>query len=491
MVTDGGGGGGAYAPAFPLPHYEGKVGATRTAGTSARQQHGPLVGVQQGLQSGGRRASENVTGLLVAPATTSTQVPRTKAGDMAKATLLAGGVMTGFADSIEAYNGIVDGLNAQYATAKGNGFGVASDAGATDDMSDSEKQSAHRDAVDAADRALRIELGAKERQARVELDDMGDTFASQLKNGPTEETMLALTLAGHIDVSEALPYIGMTLAQFNAVRGQISTVRTILKPSTYKNYVNLAKYLRTLAGSGKLNQSIDIQQAMLMRKIMQSAWQKGWPLDRRLGAFKAGKIKAADLAKYLRGLPGQNLVDGWHPGTLAMDGKGGFFSSSGRIGSWLSRSKFGGGVNTVFGKALGPLGLAGGVYTVGDTIVNWSDKSTEDKVTGLVGGTSSAISGGIATAALLGVSVTPVGAAIAVTAGAIALGTFAYQHREQIADGAKWVFDHSPAGAVWNHRDEIIDGAGKAVDTAVDTVKDIGGGIKDGVTGGLKKIGLF
>lgn len=375
--------------------------------------------------------------------------------------------MKGFGHSISTYNKTVDRLNHEYETAKRRHFGVTADTdGTTDDMSAKEKKTTHDAAVDAADHALRVKLGAQEATARRQLDDDGQTFADTLTTGPTQEAFLSLSLAGFINIKDALPYIGMGLAEFNKVRGHISTVRTVLKPSTYRNYVNLAKWLKIVATGGeRLKQGIEVQSTWMMRDIMRSSLEKGLNFSERIDRWKAGKDDLPDLIKDIKRSRGQFMADAWNPDKWNDPlGKGAFFSESGKIGSLLSKAKPLGVANTVAGRAMGPLALAGGIYTLADTGVNWDHESTEDKVTGIVGGGSSVVAGGIATAALVGVTVPPVGAAIAIGAGAVALGTVVYQHRHQIAHAA----EHLAEGAK-------------------DLADDVGSGIKDGVSklGGL------
>lgn len=76
-VVDGGGGG--YAPSFPLPHYEGKAGPTIDAGNSATAQHAPLSGLQTDLTSRARTAAGSTDGLLVGPVLRAPAVPHSKA----------------------------------------------------------------------------------------------------------------------------------------------------------------------------------------------------------------------------------------------------------------------------------------------------------------------------------------------------------------------------------------------------------------------------
>lgn len=250
--------------------------------------------------------------------------------------------MKGFGHSISTYNKTVDRLNHEYETAKRRHFGVTADTdGTTDDMSAKEKKTTHDAAVDAADHALRVKLGAQEATARRQLDDDGQTFADTLTTGPTQEAFLSLSLAGFINIKDALPYIGMGLAEFNKVRGHISTVRTVLKPSTYRNYVNLAKWLKIVATGGeRLKQSIEVQSTWMMRDIMRSSLEKGLNFSERIDRWKAGKDDLPDLIKDIKRSRGQFMADAWNPGKWNDPlGKGAFFSESGKIGSLLSKAK--------------------------------------------------------------------------------------------------------------------------------------------------------
>lgn len=195
MVTTADGGGGGAAPAFPLPHDEADPDTITAASDRAGHQFDPLATVQGELENRARAANQDVTGVLVVPLATSTTPQQRAAGDLALAALAASGTMAAYAEAVRTYNGVVDGLNEEYATAKGDGFGVASDAGHAEGNTPEQDRTAHDSAVDAADLELRRSLGAREREARRTLDETGDSLAQGLDKSPTE------TLQGLVPVA--------------------------------------------------------------------------------------------------------------------------------------------------------------------------------------------------------------------------------------------------------------------------------------------------
>ena len=201
-------GGRGFAPEFPLPRYPGNADEAQAAGDMAVAQHAPLVGVRDAVAGRTRAAAGSTSGILVAPMLATGQVTQAKAGSLAAASLLAGGVMRGFAAAIRTHDRTIDELNAEYQAARSSGFGIGADAGYEDGMSPTEAADARQSLIGAADRALRAMLGVRARRARAELDDAARTFATQLDIGPTEQTMRSLALAGHIDTEQAMPHLG-------------------------------------------------------------------------------------------------------------------------------------------------------------------------------------------------------------------------------------------------------------------------------------------
>jgi hypothetical protein len=116
-------------------------------------------------------------------------------------------------------------------------------------------------------------------------------------------------------------------------------------------------------------------------------------------------------------------------------------------------------------KVLGPIGVGAGAY---DIYTAFSDESlaTDDAVARGIGGGATVVGGVLMTAMAFGVMVTPVGLAVVAVAGVVAVGAWAYENREAIADAAT-----------------------KAADWVGDTAKDLGGDIADGATKVWK--GLF
>lgn len=434
---------------FPLPHDEGKPGQLRDAASTARTQFTALMDVSRDVRTLSRQGAANLQGLLSTQAASSPMPAIEGARALAAAALQFSGICTMYASEIDRYNRVVDQLNEEYRAARQRDFGVAMGVCQADETT-AERNQRHDAAVDAADLALRARLAAREQAAQQVLDEAGQSAAADLKAGPSPETLLPLAGAGHLKVDDVIAAVGAKAVEANRMRGYVSMLRSaVYKKLNYKQLRALAEWTRLLQNSS-VEDGVELRRAMLMREYVKTINAIDVPIQARLVLFKQQKAIAALGAVERRKLAlGQNLWKSWKPG--------GFFSSGGYIDTKiLARSKALTGVNSVAGKALGPLGLAGGIYTVADTIVNRDEKTTEQKVTGVVGGGASIISGGLATAALMtSAAFPPALVAVGLTAGAVALGTAIYQNRKAIGNFAK----------------------------------DSYGSVKNGVGSGLKKIG--
>lgn len=447
---------------FPLEHYEGDAGRTRAAGTAALKQRGVYDDLSSGIKDLTTAAGRHVTGAIEPAVLASSKGVANKAHDLGAASVLAAGALSAFAKAISIYDKKVDNLNTRYETAKAARFGVSSTSGATQGMSETEKRNAHGEAVDAADAELRRRLEEERRTAEEQLNEEGDNCADLLNKGPSQTAILSLVLSDDLPARDALPYVGMSLAALNNVRSQIGAVRAIHKLP--KNWKLLAQYLLKI-NPKDLQGRLNMQTAMQMRQILLANKAQGLAFAERIATFKAGKVDAATVARNLAtATRGKFLVDAMTPKA--------FFSETGKVGNYLKGTKFAG-VNSVAGKALAPLGLAAGVYGVGDTISNWDKLSTEKRVTGIVGNGATAVAGGLGTAALImaGTSMAfpPLGAAIAIGAGAVALGTLVYENREAIGKFSK---------DTWNG---AVDTGEKVVEGVKDFAEDPGGTVKEGL----------
>ncbi|WP_028045503.1 hypothetical protein [Cellulomonas sp. URHE0023] len=116
-------------------------------------------------------------------------------------------------------------------------------------------------------------------------------------------------------------------------------------------------------------------------------------------------------------------------------------------------------------KVLGPLGVVSGGYDM-YTAATDDTLAAGDRSAHMLGGLATVVGGGLMTAMAFGAMVTPVGAAVVAVAGVVAVGCWAYENREAIADAAT-----------------------KAAGWVGDTAKDVGGAVADGA----KKVwkGLF
>lgn len=188
-------------PTFPLPHDETDVGVLEEAADVMSKQAEAFGGVRDALVSRTGSVVSEVEGDLVAPARISTRSPQGRAGDLSAAATAACATMAAYAAAVNKYNGVVDRLNREYNAAKAADFSVAADAGATESMNDQERQTARAQAIDAADVALRTQLGKQEQVARTELDRTGDTLAANLIGTPNQ------AIEGVINVLRTLGFV--------------------------------------------------------------------------------------------------------------------------------------------------------------------------------------------------------------------------------------------------------------------------------------------
>lgn len=117
-------------------------------------------------------------------------------------------------------------------------------------------------------------------------------------------------------------------------------------------------------------------------------------------------------------------------------------------------------VTPLLSKVLGPLGVVGGAYDM-YTAVTDPDLETDDRAARFVGGTATAVGGAVTTAMAFGVIATgPVGLTVVAVAGVVAVGCWAYENREAIAEGAKKIASTVTDGAK-KLGDAVADGAKK------------------------------
>ncbi len=451
---------------LPFPHYPGKSDATRSAADACLRQRAAYQGLVADVPARLTAASGQSDGFLPEPIEASGTPVVSSAEHLAAAAMVAGGALNGFAGAIDAYDRRVDELNRRYEQARATGFGVPSDAGAQEGMSDAEKRGAHGDAVDAADAELRQQLESERQRAEQLLDEEAEHAASLLRDGPSKEAALQLFMSGDLSAETVASYVGMSLATLNNVRTVVASTKSLEGIFVKNKLGTLAQYLLKINPKA-LRGRMDMRVAMQMRQVLLANRTQNLALAQRLARYKAGKVDAAVMARnFAQVVRGQNLVGAATPGPL--------------LGNLGANTRYLGTASRVAGKALPFLAIPAGGYTIYDTVNNWGDLSTEDQVTGLVGGVSTTAAGGLGVAALtMGAAFPPAGAALLVGAGAVALGTLVYENREAIAD-----FAVGAGEEIYDAGADLVD-AGEQVGEAIgdgvsDFVDDPGGTISDG-----------
>lgn len=140
--------------------------------------------------------------------------------------------------------------------------------------------------------------------------------------------------------------------------------------------------------------------------------------------------------------------------------------------------------STRFARGLAVVGIGAGAY---DLVANPGDETGVRRGVSMTLDVAGVATGGYMLAAGAGlVAVTPVGAAlvlgVGIAAGAWALGTYAYDHWDDITHGVDvatdWVADTATRG--WNEATSAI---GSAVDDVGEGLSDFGGAVADGIGG--------
>lgn len=121
-------------------------------------------------------------------------------------------------------------------------------------------------------------------------------------------------------------------------------------------------------------------------------------------------------------------------------------------------------VSPVLNKVLAPLAIAGGGMDIYSAIKDPS-LSTPDRFVRGAGGLGSVAAGGATVLVMAGLVSNPVGWAIIIGGSAVALGAYAYEHREDIKKAVKWTGDKISDAAGWTG-DKISDAGGAVKDTA-------------------------
>ena len=443
---------------LPFPHYEGSADAAAGAGGQAKDMQATFGALTSNLAGQNDTAANQSVGTIKSNVENITADPQEGSGKQATWALVGGGAINHFASAIRTYNGHIDDLNEQYENAKANDFGVADDAGHKEGNTDAENDDAREDLIDAARTKLEGELEEKRKGYENDLDDAADFSAAMLTAGPTRETVMALYLIGSIDPEEAAVALGTTVHGLNELRKWVGTVKGALGLKG-----SLASVAQWLAGKdlNKLTngsmQKWDVLQKL--RELVRTNRGTTMPFADRVAAYKTAK----------QALRGDALVKAAQPGNLF--GKYGYVGKhAASVSKWTKFLNVTGKV----GKALPPLAVLAGGYGLYDSIANWEGDGplggTLDDYNNVVGSTATVVSGGLGTgmmiAAAAGMAFPPAGAAIAIGAGVVALGSLAVTYRHEIADGANWVYENSGAK-------DVVEGVGNVVEGAGDLIDDI------------------
>lgn len=458
---------------LPFPHYKGSADAAASAGGKATDQKATFDALKTNLSGQSDKASQEASGLLAPSVAKSTTGPQADSGQGAAAALVGGASINHFANAIRTYNGHIDDLNGRWEREKSSDFGVGATAGHESGNTKEQDASARQGLVDAARGRLEGELEKKRKEFEGVLDDDADFAASMLIAGPTSATVLALYLTGDIDVQAASDALGMTVGVLNKIRIATGSLKGMI--GWKDSLPALTKYLLKQDPKKLADGTMDLVKRDLRRLVRQNM---------RPGSTMtfAQRVKAYKTAKPIS-IRGQNLVKNATPGNL--------------FGKFGANTKYFGAFSKVAGRALSPLAVVAGVYSGVQTLQNWT--GSFDDYNNLVGSAATVTSGALGTgmmiAAVAGMTFPPLGAAIAIGAGVVALTTLAISYREEIWAGMKWTGGKIADGAeaVWDGAqwvgdkaseawDAGTDWAGDRLDDAKDVVTDVGGDIVDGAS---------
>lgn len=193
--VDDTGGGGATGP---FPHYPVSPAMVEIEGgdlveSAAQIKAAGDEAYQQELRA--RVATRDVLGLLMSVAASSV---RGKSRELTESAIVAGGSVNRWAQAITDYNSGVDTLNAEYASARANAFGVPSPSYDTPAAQHDPERVAqqYHDRVAGAEQALLAGLRIRLRALEQTLDDAATSVAGTLDKGPSDDAVLALFEAG-------------------------------------------------------------------------------------------------------------------------------------------------------------------------------------------------------------------------------------------------------------------------------------------------------
>lgn len=468
--------------------YGADSGAIRAAAAQAGAAAGEFTTVGADLRSRATAAAGFVDGDIAHPVDGIADPVIDQAQELARAALLAQGGLNSFAGAVDAYDATIAQLNARYAAARASSFGISADAGAREGMTDRQKQDARHALIATADRALQAQLERERQAAEDQLDDTARDVASRLDAGPTTENLLAYELSGDIAIApeQVFAFTGVTWAGLSELKDTVGSAASVFGQIRWSsNWLNLARWIAKI-NPADLTARIQMREAMMMREILLANQQGGLALADRLANFKAGKASIAEASEaFAKVWRDAYLVDGFNNSQIATKISAFIHAPELKLGEKLASlgplAKLPA-LSEVAGKSLAPIQALTGAAELVETGVNWNHESTEQKVTGVVGGGANVIAGGIGTASLIYAAVgasaafPPALVVVGVAAGAVAVGTLIYQNRKAIADTAVKVA-HAATDFV-EHPGKSINDAAHAAGKAID---DLGGALKKGL----------
>lgn len=410
---------------LPFPPYEGSADAAANAGGKATDQKATFNALESNLSGQSDKASQEASGLIKPSVSKATTGPEADSGSAAAAALVGGASINHFANAIRTYNGHVEDLNDRWEREKANDFGVGATEGHEEGKSDAENDSARQGLVSAARGRLERELERLRKGHEDTLDNAADFAASMLIAGPTRSTLLALYITGDIDVKAAAEALGMTVGVLNNIRIATASLKGI---HGWKDTLPaLTNYLLKKDPKKLAEGTMDLVKRDL-RRLVRKNMKPGTTMTfaQRIQAYKTARPVS---------IRGQNLVKNATPGNL--------------FGKFGANTKYFGTFSKIAGRALSPLAVVAGVHSGIETLQNW--KGSFDDYNNLVGSAATVTSGALGTgmmiAAAAGMTFPPLGAAIAVGAGVVALGSLAVSYREEIWAGMKWTGGKIAEGA--------------------------------------------
>ena len=184
----------------PFVRYPARPDAVSSAGETLAASGASMLETSQAAVRAAAPAVDNVWGFLTQLVANVTDPVAVLGAALRDAAGFAGSAVTGWAAAIFAYDTIIDGLNADYASAAASGFGVS--APAMNGVQTTEERNlaldGHTEAVQSARTALLAWLEVRKQAADDDLDAAAMDLAAMLGRGPNQGDWNSLGSAGVI-----------------------------------------------------------------------------------------------------------------------------------------------------------------------------------------------------------------------------------------------------------------------------------------------------